>query len=121
MFELNGSYSDVQKTKTKTANRSRFWLPKVGTLDETIEERCMESMLLTDDIIDTIVSLVNHMFLVDMQFPVQQFTADSKSFPDHNATPGSVEPLEIITHSQETSLTFNLYPTKIEAQCLHFL
>ena len=40
MFELNGSYSDVQKTKTKTANRSRFWLPKVGTLDETIEERC---------------------------------------------------------------------------------
>ena len=41
MFELNGSYSDVQKTKTKTANRSRFWLPKVGTLDETIEERCL--------------------------------------------------------------------------------
>ena len=40
MFELNCSYSDVQKTKTKTANRSRFWLPKVGTLDETIEERC---------------------------------------------------------------------------------
>ena len=40
MFELNGSYSDVQKTKTKTANRSRFWLPKVGTLDETIEKRC---------------------------------------------------------------------------------
>ena len=40
MFELNGSYSDVQKTKTKTANRSRFWLPKVGALDETIEERC---------------------------------------------------------------------------------
>ena len=31
MFELNGSYSDVQKTKTKTANRSRFWLPKIRT------------------------------------------------------------------------------------------
>ena len=44
MFELNGSYSDVQKTKTKTANRSRFWLPKVGTLDETIEERCQERL-----------------------------------------------------------------------------
>ena len=40
MFELNGSYSDVQKTKTKTANRSLFWLPKIGTLVETIEERC---------------------------------------------------------------------------------
>ena len=40
MFELNGSYSDVQKTKTKTANRSPFWLPKIGTLVETIEERC---------------------------------------------------------------------------------
>ena len=39
MFELNGSYSDVQKTKTKTANRSRFWLPKIRTLEETIEER----------------------------------------------------------------------------------
>ena len=43
MFELNGSYSDVQKTKKKTANMSRFWLPKVGTLDETIEERWEES------------------------------------------------------------------------------
>ena len=42
MFELNGSYSDVQKTKTKTANRSRFWLPKIGTLDEIIEERCKD-------------------------------------------------------------------------------
>ena len=41
MFELNGSYSDVQKTKT--ANRSRFWLPKIGTLDERIEERCLSS------------------------------------------------------------------------------
>ena len=39
-FELNGSYSDVQKTKTKTANRSHFWLPKIRTLDETIEEGC---------------------------------------------------------------------------------
>ena len=40
MFELNGSYSDVQKRKTKTANRSPLWLPKIGTLVETIEERC---------------------------------------------------------------------------------
>ena len=40
MFELNGSYSDVQKTITKSANRSRFWLPKIRTLEETIEERC---------------------------------------------------------------------------------
>ena len=40
MFELNGSYSDVQKTITKRANRSRFWLPKIRTLDETIEEGC---------------------------------------------------------------------------------
>ena len=31
MFELNGSCSDVQKTKTKTAIRSPFWLPKIGT------------------------------------------------------------------------------------------
>ena len=29
MFELNGSYSDVQKTKTKTASRLCFWLPKI--------------------------------------------------------------------------------------------
>ena len=29
MFEPNGSYSDVQKTKTKTANRFCFWLPKI--------------------------------------------------------------------------------------------
>ena len=28
MFELNGFYSYVQETKTATANRSRFWLPK---------------------------------------------------------------------------------------------
>ena len=35
MFELNGSDSDVQKTKT--ANRSRFWLRKICTLEETIE------------------------------------------------------------------------------------
>ena len=44
MFELNGSYSDVQKTKTKTANRSPFWLPKIGTLVETIEERCVAGL-----------------------------------------------------------------------------
>ena len=31
MFELNGSYSYVQETKTATANRSRFWLPKIRT------------------------------------------------------------------------------------------
>ena len=43
MFELNASYSDVQKTKTKTANRSRFWLPKNRTLEETIEEGCRPS------------------------------------------------------------------------------
>ena len=43
MFELNGSYSDVQKRKTKTANRSPFWLPKIGTLVETIEERCLSA------------------------------------------------------------------------------
>ena len=47
MFELNGSYSDVQKTKTKTANRSRFWLPEIGTLEETIEERCLVVFLET--------------------------------------------------------------------------
>ena len=52
----------------------------------------MESMLLTDDIINITVSLVTHMFLVDMQFPVQQFTAGSKSFRNHNSTPGSVGP-----------------------------
>ena len=40
MFELNGSDSDVQKTKTKTASRLCFWLPKIRTLDETIEKRC---------------------------------------------------------------------------------
>ena len=50
----------------------------------------MECMLLTDDIINTILSFVTHMFLLDMQFPVQQSTAGSKSFPGHNATPGSV-------------------------------
>ena len=38
MFQLNGSFSDVQKTKTKTASSSRFWLPKIYTLEETIEE-----------------------------------------------------------------------------------
>ena len=81
----------------------------------------MESMLPTDDIINATVSLVTHMSLVDMQFPVQLFTASSKSFPDHNATPGSVGPFETITHSQETSRTFNLYPTKIVAQYLQFL
>ena len=47
MFELNCSYSDVQKTKTKTANRSRFWLPKMRTLEETIEERCLVVFLET--------------------------------------------------------------------------
>ena len=52
----------------------------------------MECMLLTDDIINTILSFVTHMFLLDMQFPVQQSTAGSKSFPGHNATPGSVGP-----------------------------
>ena len=31
MFQLNGSYTDVQKTIAKTANRSRFWLPKIRT------------------------------------------------------------------------------------------
>jgi len=31
MFELNGSYSYVQETETATANRSRFWLPKIRT------------------------------------------------------------------------------------------
>ena len=81
----------------------------------------MESILPTDDIINATVSLVTHMSLVDMQFPVQLFTASSKSFPDHNATPGSVGPFETITHSQETSRTFNLYPTKIVAQYLQFL
>ena len=30
----------LQKTKTKTASRSLFWLPKIRTLKETIEERC---------------------------------------------------------------------------------
>ena len=35
MFELN-----VQKTKTKMAIRFPFWLPKICTEDETIEERC---------------------------------------------------------------------------------
>ena len=40
MFELNGSYSDVQKTKMKTASRSCFLLPEIRTLDEIIEERC---------------------------------------------------------------------------------
>ena len=39
-FELNDSYSDVQKTKTKRASRSRFWLPQIRPLEETIEERC---------------------------------------------------------------------------------
>ena len=40
MFELNSSYSDVQKTKTKTASRLCFWLPKIRTLYETIEKMC---------------------------------------------------------------------------------
>ena len=31
MFELNGSYSYDWETKTATANRSRFWLPKIRT------------------------------------------------------------------------------------------
>ena len=44
MLELNGSYSDVQKKEKKTANRSRFWLPEIGTLEETIEERCGEGV-----------------------------------------------------------------------------
>ena len=44
MFELNSSYSNVQKTKTKTASRSCFWLPKIRILDETIEERCARAV-----------------------------------------------------------------------------
>ena len=44
MFELNSSYSNVQKTKTKTASRSCFWLPKIHILDETIEERCARAV-----------------------------------------------------------------------------
>ena len=28
-FQLNGSFSDVQKSKTKTTSRSSFWLPKI--------------------------------------------------------------------------------------------
>ena len=34
------SWMVLQKTKTKTASRSLFWLPKIRTLKETIEERC---------------------------------------------------------------------------------
>ena len=30
-FLLNGSYTDIQKTIAKTANRSCSWLPKIGT------------------------------------------------------------------------------------------
>ena len=64
MFELNGSYSDVQKTKTKTANRSRFWLPKIGTLDETIEERCLGEGLANKQFHQSYVSKINFRILV---------------------------------------------------------
>ena len=40
MLEQNGSYSDVHKTKKENGKQVLFWLLKIRTLEETIEERC---------------------------------------------------------------------------------